>query len=124
MVRVEESAGMSIPGEIVEIKSPGIGHRFKSLFIKMLSLKFLAFTVQVFLGIIWFQHLLVTEIANAAAWGVWTGYMVGAFGVYTVGNVGTKKISGYSSGPVGTILSNLNRHVDVATTTASSPGAQ
>ena len=71
-----------------------IKSRFRMLFIKMLSLKFLAFAVQIVLGIIWFRFLVLTEIGNSAVWGIWSGYMVGAFTIYTAGNVSTKKVTG------------------------------
>jgi len=69
--------------------------RLHQLLIKILSLKFLSFAVQVVLGIIWFQALLSTGEWNVGLWGVWVGYIVGAFTVYTAGNVKTKQV--YSS---------------------------
>jgi len=79
--------------EVTLESTDSLKDRFKLLFIKMLSLKFGSFMIQITLGIIWFIQLLKTEIGNAAVWGIWSGYMVGAFTVYTAGNVQTKKVT-------------------------------
>ena len=84
--KIIEAEGLEIT-EFVSLKD-----RFKRLIFKMMSLKFIAFTLQVTLGVIWFFCLLVAEIGNVGIWGIWSGYMVGAFGVYTAGNVQTKKV--------------------------------
>jgi len=68
-----------------------MGIRLKEMILRMLSLKFFFTGIHVFLGIVFMVFMIRQKNTDAALWGVWSGYMSLGLGIYTAGNVESKK---------------------------------